>query len=302
MSLASEWDRFAIVPNTTRPEFGVFIFPTDSTIHPAKLAVEAEDRGFSSIWFPEHSHIPTSRESPWALNPNAPPLPEHYWRTHDQFVALGMAAGVTSTIKLCTGITLVAQRDPIWLAKSVASLDALSGGRATLGIGYGWNKEELHHHGVAFKDRRDVVRERVLAMKELWTSDEATFDGDHVSFSSSWQWPKPTAKPHPPIILGGQAGPRTIAHIVEFCDGFMPLAGRGDIGKQFDAIRQAATDADRDPATIHFGHLATPPDASVIEDLMELGCSRFIFALPQADTAEVVDALDARAELAQSFS
>ena len=128
-------------------DFGVNMFPTDKAIDPMTLAIEAEGRGFESIWFPEHSHIPTSRETPWGLNPKAPPLPEEYWRTHDQFVALGMAGSVTSTIKLGTGITLVPQRDPIWLAKSVATVDALTNGRFLFGIGYGWNKEELHHHG-----------------------------------------------------------------------------------------------------------------------------------------------------------
>ena len=205
---------------------GVAIFPTDQTIDPVELARESEARGFESLWFPEHSHIPTSRETPWGGREGAPPLPEFYWRTHDPFVALAACAAVTSTIKLATGICLVAQRDPIYTAKEVASLDRLSGGRFLFGVGYGWNKEEMAHHGTAYGERRAILRESVLAMKELWTHDEASFDGDHVRFSSSWAWPKPHQAGGPPVILGGDAGPRTAADIVEFCDGWMPIGGR----------------------------------------------------------------------------
>jgi probable F420-dependent oxidoreductase len=253
--------------------FGVFIFPTDKAIDPMQLAREVEARGFESLWFPEHSHIPTSRESPWGLRENAPPLPEEYWRTHDQFVALAMAAAVTERIKLGTGITLVAQHDPIWLAKSVASLDALSKGRLLFGVGYGWNREELEHHGVAFGQRRAVLRERILAMKELWANDEAEFKGEHVSFSSSWQWPKPHQAPHPPVILGGGAGPRTMQHIVEFCDGFMPIAGRYDASAQFEQIRRLASEAGRDPASIELGQFGPPPKPEIVETMIASGCS-----------------------------
>lgn len=283
-------------------DFGVYIFPTDSAIDPRDLAREAEARGFESVWFPEHSHIPTSRETPWGLRPDAPPLPEQYWRGHDQFVALAMAAAVTERIRVATGITLVAQHDPIWLAKSVASLDALSGGRMVFGVGYGWNKEELAHHGVAFSDRRAVLRERILAMKELWTSDEASYDGEHVSFGPSWQWPKPSQDPHPPIILGGAAGPRTIAHIVEFCDGYMPIAGRTDIGGQFDEIRRAAEQAGRDPDSIELGQFGTRPEPAQVEELVAAGFSRLVFGLPPAGRDEVLPLLDRQAELITRFS
>lgn len=276
--------------------FGVMMFPTDKAISPIELAQEAEARGFESLWFPEHSHIPTSRDTPWGMREDAPPLPEEYWRTHDQFVALGAAAAVTRNIKLATGITLVAQRDPIWLAKEVATVDALSNGRFLFGIGYGWNREELEDHGVAFADRRAVVRENVLAMKEIWTNDEASFDGDHVSFPSSWQWPKPTQKPHPPIILGGGAGPKTMAHIVEFCDGFMPIAGRYDFAQQVTQIRQLAEDSGRDPNSIEFGQFGTPPKPEVVESLAEAGCTRMVLGLPPADADTVLPILDSHAE------
>ncbi len=204
-------------------KLGVSIFPTDKTIDPGSLAKAAEDLGFESLWFPEHSHIPTSRETPWGGRAGAPPLPEMYWRTHDQFVALMAAAASTSTLKVASGITLVAQRDPIWLAKQVATVDALSGGRLIFGIGYGWNKEELAHHGVEYTERRALLREKILMMKELWTQEEAAYAGDLIQLQPSWSWPKPTQQPHPPIIMGGAAGPKTFAHIMEFCDGWMPI-------------------------------------------------------------------------------
>jgi len=188
-------------------KLGVTMFPTDKAISPVRLAREAEDRGFESLWLPEHSHIPTSRTTPRGGVAGAGPLPEMYWRTIDQFVALAAAASVTSHILLATGVCLVAQRDPIWLAKEVASLDTLSGGRVLFGIGYGWNKEEMAQHGIAYQDRRRILREKILAMQALWTEDVASFEGEFVHLEPSWAWPKPVQHPHPPIILGGDAGP-----------------------------------------------------------------------------------------------
>jgi probable F420-dependent oxidoreductase len=196
----------------------------------------------------------------------------------------------------------VAQRDPIWLAKQVATVDALSGGRLLFGIGYGWNKEELAHHGVQYADRRAVLRERILAMKEIWTKDEAEFHGEHVDFSPSWSWPKPAQKPHPPIILGGTAGPKTAAHIVEFCDGFMPIAGRADVTPQFDEIRRLATEAGRDPATIEFGQFGTPAKPEVVEQMIGLGLKRLVFGLPPAGADVVLPLLDKYAELAKQYA
>lgn len=273
-------------------DIGVMIFPTDTTIQPVELGQAVEERGYESLWFPEHSHIPTSRATPWGGREGAPELPEFYWRTHDQFVALSAVAATTSRIKLGTGITLVAQRDPIWLAKNVASLDAISGGRFLFGIGYGWNKEELNHHGVAYGDRRDVVRESILAMKEIWTKDEAEFNGDHVSFSSSWSWPKPTQTPHPPIILGGAAGPKTAAHIAEFCDGWMPIGGRHGIGPGLDAVKKACEDIGRDPASIQIGLFGARPNAQALEELEAEGVERAIFTLPQGSRDDVMASLD----------
>lgn len=270
--------------------FGISMFPTDQTIQPADLGVAVEARGFESLWFPEHSHIPVSRRTPWGGVKDAKPLPEYYWRTIDQFVALTAVATVTTTLKLGTGITLVAQRDPIWLAKQVASLDLLSGGRVLFGIGYGWNKEELADHGVAYLERRAVLRERVLAMKELWTNDIASFEGAHVRFEPSWAWPKPVQRPHPPIILGGALGPRTIGDIVEFCDGWMPIAGRHDLFSKIEGLQVAARQAGRDPIELSVsGARFEPAD---IERYAEVGVSRVVISIPPRPAEDVLPRLD----------
>lgn len=276
---------------------GVMMFPTDKAIGPVELAKAVEERGFESLWFPEHSHIPTSRVTPWGGNEGAPPLPEEYWRTHDQFVALAAAAAVTERIMLGTGITLVAQRDPIWLAKEAASVDAVSGGRLILGIGYGWNKEELVHHGVKYTDRREVLRERMLAVRELWTKDEAEFHGKWVDFSSSWAWPKPVQPGGPKVILGGAAGPKTIAHIVEFCDGWMPISGRHDLTGPIAKVREAAAEAGRDPDELEFGQFGTPPKPEILETLASAGVTRVVLVLPPAPADTVLPVLDGYAEL-----
>ena len=276
---------------------GVLIFPTDTTLQPIDLARAVEERGFESLWFPEHSHIPVSRRSPWGGREGAPPLPEHYWRTHDQFVALAAAAAVTSTLKLATGITLAAQRDPLWTAKEVASLDVISGGRVLFGVGYGWNKEEVANHGLRYTDRRAILRENVLAMKALWTEDEAEFHGDFVDFEPSWAWPKPVQKPHPPVILGGDAGPKTMRDIVEFCDGWMPIAGRHSFRDKVADLRRLAEESGRDPDSIELALFSAPPKAEVLEGLVSDGIARAVLALPQGSPGEVLDALDSYALL-----
>lgn len=272
---------------------GLFIFPTDKSIQPIEIAREAEARGFESLWFPEHSHIPTSRETPWGGFKNMPPLPEEYWRTHDQFVALAAAAAVTKKIRLGTGITLVAQRDPIWLAKEVASLDMISGGRFELGIGYGWNVEEMRNHKLDFKQRRAILRENVLLMKELWTKDEASFDGKYHQFEKSWAWPKPTQRPHPPVLMGGAAGPKTAADVAEFCDGWMPIGGLYDFEGGYKHVVDACRKIGRDPKTVSLGMFyAMPPDLEQIKKLPDLGFQRVILPLPPAPASEVLPVMD----------
>lgn len=275
-------------------DIGVIIFPTDKAIQPMELAQACEERGFESLWFPEHSHIPTSRETPWGGNPNLGPLPEMYWRTHDQFVALTACAAVTKKLKLGTGITLVAQRDPIWLAKEVASLDMISGGRFELGVGYGWCVEEMRNHGLDYKQRREILREHCLLMKELWTKDEASFEGEFVKFEQSWAWPKPVTKPHPPIVMGGAAGPKTAAHVAEFCDGWMPLGGLYDFEGGWANITKACKKAGRDPASLHVGmFFAMPPEnADQVKSLAGKGVKRCILPLPAEDADTVLPILD----------
>jgi probable F420-dependent oxidoreductase len=266
------------------------MFPTDTAIRPDHLAREVEARGFDSLWLPEHSHIPSSRVTPWGGVEGAPPLPDHYWRSHDAFVALAYAAAATTTLRLGTGVTLIAQRDPIWTAKEVASLDVLSGGRLVLGIGYGWNREEMAHHGVEYSQRRSLLREKVMVMKALWTEDEASFHGDLLRLEPSWSWPKPEQKPHPPIIMGAAAGPRTLADIIEFCDGWMPLATRMDIVGEVGKVRQAVADAGRDPTS--FQIIASGARVDDVQSLIDAGIDQTIFNLRPLPADETIPYLD----------
>jgi len=272
------------------------IFPTAETMSPVEFATTAEALGFDSIWFPEHSHIPTSRVSPWGGYEGAPPLPDYYARTYDPFVALGACAAATSTIKLATGICLVAQRDPIHTAKEVASVDGLSGGRMIFGIGYGWNREEMAQHGTRFGDRRGILRDRILAMKALWSEDEATYDGEYVTIEPSWAWPKPTQQPHPPIVLGGAAGPKTAKDVAEFCDGWMPIGGRS-FTTGWDEIRRACDDIGRDPQTIEIGVFNAPADEAKLTGLAEAGLTRAVVSMPQGPRDEVMAELERVAPL-----
>ena len=280
---------------------GVIIFPTDLGIQPIELGREAEARGFDSIWFPEHSHIPTSRRTPWGGREGAPPLPEEYWRTHDQFVGLAAMAGATTNIKLATGITLVAQRDPIWLAKEVASLDMISGGRFIFGIGYGWNHEEMESHGVQPKGRRKLVREKILAMKEIWANDVAEFHGEHVDFEPLWSYPKPIQKPHPPIVVGASPTDLHFRHIIEYGDAWMPIEGRFPVAEGWAKLQQAAADAGRDPATLQLGVFNPKATQEHLEELAAIGCSWVALGLPARDRDAALEALDTYSALVDAF-
>jgi len=273
---------------------GALIFPTDLSIGPVRLARELEGRGFESFWVTEHTHIPTSRRTPW---PGGEPIPEEYKRTLDPFVALTAAAAVTERLLLGTGVCLVAQHHPITLAKTVASLDLVSGGRFLFGIGVGWNVDEMEHHGVDPSTRRSLVREDVLAMKALWTSESAGFDGRHVRFSPSWSWPKPARSPHPPVIMGGAGGPVTFRHIVEYCDGWMPIHGRRDVLPKVGELRAAAEASGRDPATIELGVFGCPPKLDVIESYRAAGFTRCVLGLPPAPAEVVLPILDSHAKV-----
>jgi probable F420-dependent oxidoreductase len=259
-------------------KYGVSIFVTDTSIRPDQVARETEARGFNSIWFPEHSHIPAARKSPWGGVEGAAPLPDQYWRTLDQYVALGVAAAATTTLKVGAGISLVAQRDPIWTAKEAATVDFLSDGRLLFGIGYGWNKEEMASHGTSYLQRRALLREKVLMIKSLWNDEEASFDGDLMALEPSWAYPKPVQRPNPPIIMGAAAGPKTIGDMAEFCDGWMPLANRHDIPGQIARVKEAVDDAGRDPES--FQIIANGAKISDIETLEAAGVDEAIFILP----------------------
>ena len=275
-------------------DIGVMIFPTDQTPRPAWLAAEAEGRGLESIWFPEHTHIPTSRATPW---PGGAPLPEMYRRTLDPFVAMTSAAAATTRLKVGTGICLVAQHDPIVLAKEIASVDLVSDGRLLFGIGVGWNIEEMEDHGVDPKRRRAQVRESILAMKGLWTQDEAGYDGEFVRFSSSWSWPKPVQQPHPPILMGSAAGPTTFRHIIEYCDGWMPIHARRDILPRVPELLAQSEAAGRDPATIQLGVFGVPPKRETVDSYRDAGFTRAVVGLPDGDERAVAAAMDAAASL-----
>jgi len=273
---------------------GVTMFPTDYSIQPHDLAVEAEARGFESMWLPEHSHIPTSRKSPW---PGGGELPKYYYDSYDPFVSLAAAAAVTKKIKLGTGICLVIERDPIHTAKEVSTLDRLSNGRVLFGIGGGWNAEEMANHGTAFETRFKLMRERVQAMKEIWTQSKPKFAGELVKFDEMMQWPKPVQKPHPPIIVGG-AYPHAARRAVAYGDGWIPIGGRGlDPLDALAQFRKMAKDAGRDPAALSFDVFAAPREADALKRYRDADVTRAIWMFPSKGREEVLPMLDQCAAL-----
>ncbi|MCU1498625.1 MAG: luciferase family protein [Acidimicrobiales bacterium] len=273
-------------------ELGLTLFLTDQSIAPVELAREAEDRGYSSLWLPEHTHIPTSRRTP---APMGEPLPEEYRRCLDPFVAMAQMTAVTDRIRVGTGIALMAERDPIVTAKEVATLDHLSGGRVDLGIGYGWNIEELENHGGSKKTRRAVVRERVLAMQALWADDTASFSGDHVELAEAWAWPKPVqtvrGRSGVPVLVGGAPGPVLFEHIAEFADGWIPIGGAGVAAAMAD-LHAAARKVDRDPAELTVIPFGTLPDQGKLDHYEALGITETVLRLPSAGREQVLRVLD----------
>jgi probable F420-dependent oxidoreductase len=273
--------------------FGITIFATEYAIRIDELAREAEARGFESLWVPEHTHIPTSRRSPFAGGE----LPEQYKHTLDPFVALTAAAAATTTLRVGTGICLLIERDTITTAKSVASLDLLSHGRFELGLGGGWNAEEMEHHGTVFKTRFKKLEEQVRALKEIWTRDVAEFHGTYVNFDPIWSWPKPEQKPYPPILLGGESR-YTLQRVVDLCDGWYP---RGRAPEKVLAglkeLKELAAKAGRDMKTISVSAFATPPDKRVLDDFAAAGVTRSIFLLPPEGRDTVLPLLDQYAKL-----
>jgi probable F420-dependent oxidoreductase len=279
-------------------KFGVTMFSTEYAIDVVELGRAVEERGFESLFVPEHTHIPTSRRSPW---PGGPELPEEYKHTLDPFVALAAVAAVTERLLLGTGICLVVERDPITLAKEVASLDHISGGRVIFGVGGGWNREEMENHGTDPRTRFALLRERILAMKEIWTKDEAEFHGEHVDFDPIWAWPKPVQKPHPPVLVAGN-GPGTLARVVEYGDGWIPIPGRGQVplGEGTAELQRLAAERGRDPIPVTvFG---ARPEAEVVEHYAASGVDRCAFWVPPAPADKVLPLLDSYADLVAKLS
>jgi probable F420-dependent oxidoreductase len=279
-------------------KYGIAMFPTDYAIQADELARELEGRGFESMWLPEHTHIPASRKSPW---PGGPNLPREYWHSLDPFVALGAAAAVTKTLKLGTGICLVIERDTITLAKEVASLDHISRGRVLFGIGGGWNAEEMEHHGTPFGERWKILRERIAALKAIWTQEEAEFHGKYVNFDPMWSYPKPVQKPYPPILMGG-AGPHARQRAVDFDGHWIPIGGRAysePIAESMADLRARAEKAGRDPATLTVTIFGVAPDEARLAALRDAGVTRAVFFVPSATGHVVLPLLDQYAALAK---
>ena len=267
---------------------GVTVFATDQTVHPVELCRAAEDRGIDSFWLPEHTHIPTSRRTPPPTGEDD--LPDGYRRTLDPLVTLAACASVTQRIRLGTGILLAAQREPIVTAKAIATLDVLSSGRVDLGVGFGWNEDEMAHHGLDMGSRREVAREHVAAMRALWTEDEARYSGQHVRFGPSWSYPKPVQE-RLPVLVGGGAGPVLLSHVVDYADGWIPIGGAG-LTDAIPRLHAALADAGRDPESLRivpFGSLPTP---GKLAHFATIGVTEVVCRVPAVGHDEAMGALD----------
>jgi probable F420-dependent oxidoreductase len=279
-------------------QFGLTIFPTDYSVGPVELARLAEERGFESLFFPEHTHIPASRRTPY---PAGGELPREYSHLLDPFVALAAAASATERILLGTGICLIVERDPITTAKEVASIDLISGGRFVFGIGAGWNLEEMENHGTDPDRRYGLMRERVEAMKAIWSEDEAAYRGEQVAFDPIWSWPKPVQKPHPPILVGGNSD-AALRRVVRFGDGWIPNPETrlSQLPDRVEELNRMAEEAGRDRIPVTFYGLK--PDAEALERYAEAGVDRGIFFLPSASREELEPVLDHYTQLAEGFA
>ena len=275
-------------------KIGFYYFATDYSMPVVEVARALEERGFESLFLPEHTHIPVSRRTPW---PGGAELPRQYSHTLDPFVALAAAAAVTSRLRLGTGICLLTQRDPIVTAKEVATLDLVSNGRFEFGIGAGWNAEEMENHGTRFETRFRVMVDRAKAMRVIWTEDEAAYHGEFTRFEPIWQWPKPVQKPHPPILLGGESE-HTLRRVMEFCDGWFPRGrGFGDPEAEMRRLRRFAEEAGRDMRTVSTTLFGATPEAAYLERCRAAGVDRALLALPSESRDQLMPAIDEYATL-----
>ena len=272
-------------------QIGGAMFFTDYSMDPGEFACALEARGFDSLWAPEHSHIPASRATPF---PQGGDLPKKYYDVMDPFVTLSAAAAVTTKLKVATGICLVVQRDPIQTAKSVASIDQISGGRFLFGVGAGWNAEEMADHGTEFKTRFSLLRERIAAMKAIWTEGKPEYHGRFVDFPPMLTWPKPKQQPHPPVIIGGDF-PHGARRALEYGNGWIPHRSRkqyGDVAEFMPRFRQMAAEADRDPTTVPVTIYGVTEDAEQLKRYRDFGVTRAVVSLPSAPAAEILPVLD----------
>ena len=268
-------------------DLGAYFFSTAYSIDIVELATELEQRGFESLLVPEHTHIPASRKTEW---PGGGDLPKEYYHTYDPFVALSFAAGATTTLKIGTGICLIPQRDAIITAKCVASLDHLSNGRFIFGIGGGWNVDEMENHGAEYSSRFQLLKENILAMKQFWTKEKGEFHGNFVDFDPAFSWPKPTQRPHPPIILGGETD-YTLKRVVDFCDGWLPRP-RANIAEGMTRLRRVAEAGERDLSSISVTVFGAPPDKETLRSYAELGINRALLRVPTEDRDTCLKLLD----------
>lgn len=265
------------------------VFATDQTLPLHELAPEVEARGFESLWMTEKTHVPMSRRTPWPGGD----LPEWYKRTCDPLVALAAAAAVTRTLRIGTGVLLAGVRDPVIAAKAIATLDWMSGGRLELGIGYGWNAEELATHGVDLATAPDVLADRIALMQALWTQDVAGYDGPHASVEPSWSWPKPVQQPRPPIHFGGRASDRLFADIASYGDGWLPIEGYGSVVPHLPRLRRAFEVAGRDPSVATVSVFSSAGDPGTVESYADAGVDRVVVWLPPDERSALLAALDA---------
>lgn len=287
---------------STLPKMGITMLATWETLPPERLAKEVEGRGFESLWLPEHSHIPTSRSTPFpGAAPGREELPDIYWHLNDQLVSLAMAAAVTDNLVLGTSVTLVAQHDPIWLAKQIATLDFHSKGRVELGVGFGWNREEYENHGHNFQKRYERTCDNIGIMRALWTQDEAAFEGDFGNLEPSWAWPKPEREI--PLLLGGGSGPRLLSHLFDWADGWMPIRSpKSSFSDEVTKVRRLCNEYGRDPSTLAITVMNAPQTSKELEALGDLGVDRAVFTVWPQDPDTVLSELDRIAAVMEEVS